>query len=270
MVLLTEHARAEVLGTRFLLRAEDAKTRLEVDEGKVNLKRLSDGESLDVPMGHCAEVGAGIELVLQRIAGEALPVPAAATRVLFADEFEDSPLGQWPKGWQKHPTEPERRSGFAVVVGPGQGGNQMISVPSSDGRLTQHARIPVSVWPNSFEVSFRMRLSGKDNIRSGMEFYDERNTVPSIEYNSSDSTISLLERRPVIREVKKLPLLLEVGQWHEWKITVKGNHFSLVIDGEPIAEMMARCGRVENAMVISRGRDGVDYDDVRVVVPATR
>jgi hypothetical protein len=66
LAIRTPGARAEVLGTRFTLGADDAKTHLRVAEGLVHLLRIGDGAAVDVPGGHRAVVAdgdrAGLEL----------------------------------------------------------------------------------------------------------------------------------------------------------------------------------------------------------------
>jgi hypothetical protein len=58
MRLLTVQATAEIVGTRFSLSVETAKTRLDVEEGKVSL-RSSNGAAVAVLTGHMATVTAG-------------------------------------------------------------------------------------------------------------------------------------------------------------------------------------------------------------------
>ena len=63
MTLNTPNGEARVLGTKLrLLFDEKGSTRLEVEEGKVRLKRLADGKSAEVSTGHFAVVVAGGEL----------------------------------------------------------------------------------------------------------------------------------------------------------------------------------------------------------------
>lgn len=61
-VLLTEHARAEVLGTVFTLRVEEGLTRLEVTKGKVALSELTSGEKVDTDAGYFSQVTLGMGL----------------------------------------------------------------------------------------------------------------------------------------------------------------------------------------------------------------
>ncbi len=62
MTITTPHGEARVLGTELRLVVEAASTRLEVTEGRVQLRR-SDGRSADVPAGHFAVAGPGAEPV---------------------------------------------------------------------------------------------------------------------------------------------------------------------------------------------------------------
>ena len=67
MLIYTRSAVLEVLGTEFEVEAELASTFLNVSEGKVRIKRLSDGDSIDVPAKHRIIAAADRELVLQRV-----------------------------------------------------------------------------------------------------------------------------------------------------------------------------------------------------------
>jgi hypothetical protein len=59
LVIRTPGARAEVLGTRFTLGADDDETHLRVAEGLVHLVRIGDGAAVDVTGGHRAAVAGG-------------------------------------------------------------------------------------------------------------------------------------------------------------------------------------------------------------------
>jgi ferric-dicitrate binding protein FerR (iron transport regulator) len=65
MIVSTPLADAKVVGTSLRLVVEEGAkgfTRLEVTEGKVQLKRLGDGRTVDVPAGQYAVASAGLEL----------------------------------------------------------------------------------------------------------------------------------------------------------------------------------------------------------------
>ncbi len=67
MAVFTPHGEALVLGTSFRLAVDSQSTRLEVTEGRVRLKRTSDGKSVDVAAGHYAVAGQGIELAARQM-----------------------------------------------------------------------------------------------------------------------------------------------------------------------------------------------------------
>ena len=69
----TSEAEALVLGTVLKLSATPGSTRLEVTQGKVSLKRLSDRRSVDVVGGHYAVAAAGSELVARPIVASLPP-----------------------------------------------------------------------------------------------------------------------------------------------------------------------------------------------------
>jgi hypothetical protein len=77
MLFTTPHAVARVLGTTLKLAVEAKYTRLDVREGKVQLKRLSDNKAVDVAAGAYAVAGDGGELLVKlNPIDEVLLVPA--------------------------------------------------------------------------------------------------------------------------------------------------------------------------------------------------
>lgn len=67
MRFLTKHGEATVVGTVLGVTAEERSTRLEVLEGRVRLRRLSDGKSVNVVSGHFAIAGPGVALRSRRL-----------------------------------------------------------------------------------------------------------------------------------------------------------------------------------------------------------
>ena len=80
MVVRTPHASATVIGTRFVLRVEPARTRLEVEEGLVRLTRTSDSRSADVAAGQFAEAGNNVDLVAGPLRQERAPTAELSAR----------------------------------------------------------------------------------------------------------------------------------------------------------------------------------------------
>ena len=92
MLLRTRTAALEVVGTRFNVEARMFFTTLNVSEGKVRIKRLSDGGQVDVPAGHRVVAAADRELALT-------PVPRSATRWKSRLHLgADGSLGKWLPG----------------------------------------------------------------------------------------------------------------------------------------------------------------------------
>jgi hypothetical protein len=85
MVLASAHGEATVVGTtlRLLVDLDPRKgTRLEVLEGRVRLKRASDGRSVEVSSGHFAVAATGVSLALRPLPiDEILLLPAQGRRV---------------------------------------------------------------------------------------------------------------------------------------------------------------------------------------------
>jgi hypothetical protein len=81
VIFVTPHGEAKVLGTtlRILIDPDPKKgTSLEVEEGKVELKRLVDGKTVLVEGGHAAVAAAGAELVSRLDPSKAVPRPGLA------------------------------------------------------------------------------------------------------------------------------------------------------------------------------------------------
>ncbi len=73
MVFLTPHGEARVLGTSLRIVVETGEkgfTRLEIEEGRVQLRRLRDGKSVEVTGGNFAVAAAGVELQVRPLPQE--------------------------------------------------------------------------------------------------------------------------------------------------------------------------------------------------------
>jgi ferric-dicitrate binding protein FerR (iron transport regulator) len=72
LVLLSPHAKAQVVGTRFSFAVGTNFTRLEVSEGRVRFTRLSDGTNASVLAGQYAVAAADYQLLAQPLTGRIL------------------------------------------------------------------------------------------------------------------------------------------------------------------------------------------------------
>jgi len=88
MIAASAHAEAKVVGTSLrLVTEEGAKgfTRLEVTEGKVQLKRLADGRTVDVAAGQYAVASAGTELAARPIPPADIVLTVAGAKIVGKD-----------------------------------------------------------------------------------------------------------------------------------------------------------------------------------------
>jgi hypothetical protein len=89
MLLVTPHAEARVLGTRLILSVEPEATRLEVKEGRVGLKRLSDGATVDVTSARACTASSRGDLTPKPLFLSARVSPAPETVDLAAEGPDD-------------------------------------------------------------------------------------------------------------------------------------------------------------------------------------
>lgn len=67
LVLITPHLRVEVVGTRFSLEVDEQGTRIEMEHGRVKLRRPEDGKSVELTAGHFLEARLGADFAAQTI-----------------------------------------------------------------------------------------------------------------------------------------------------------------------------------------------------------
>jgi len=92
MLIYTRSAMLEVLGTQFEVEAELAVTTLNVSSGRVKVKRLSDGTTVDVPAKHRVIAAADREM---------LPIPAPEAVSQWRSQLHLGPAGthgKWSPG----------------------------------------------------------------------------------------------------------------------------------------------------------------------------
>jgi hypothetical protein len=88
MLVYTRNAMLEVLGTEFEVDSDMDTTSLDVTEGKVRFKRLSDGQTVDVPANQRVRAASGVELSPQ-------PIPTVANQWKSKLELPYNLFGKW-------------------------------------------------------------------------------------------------------------------------------------------------------------------------------
>jgi hypothetical protein len=89
LVLATGQAEARVLGTRFTLAARPASTWLTVSEGKVELHRVADKQSVRVGAGEYAVAAKGLELASRSVADGSPGELSAPVRIAWFSEYPE-------------------------------------------------------------------------------------------------------------------------------------------------------------------------------------
>jgi len=97
MIVRTVTAEVEVVGTAFSLSAAEGNTSLSVDEGRVKLTRLVDGQSVDVPSGQRADASLNqrerLTATVQTQAG-----------AVWVQDFSRQPANDWKGQWEDAPS----------------------------------------------------------------------------------------------------------------------------------------------------------------------
>lgn len=243
-VVRTPQGDARVVGTVLRVLADARKTRLEVEEGKVELKN-SAGKTVMVEAAHGASTSEVVSKPLQK--------------VLFADTFESSPRNQWPKGWVKAPTpDNAQRSNYVVIE---EAGKHYMGCVGTIPPWTQHAAVPWDDWGAVGRIDFRLRAAGPRNTRAGLylggavgEFF--------LEFDASTSTVKVEDGKKIFQQV---PFRSTPGTWMEWSITVERLLLKLTIDKKAVLDVdLKNFGPLQGALLVSRGEDSAHFDDFKL------
>ena len=154
MLIRTPTAEVEVMGTRFLLVAKSGETQLSVESGRVRLRRLADGSTVDVPQGHVAV--ATLDTAARLESRQLPPAPSA-----WQQTFDQPP----PATWRGEYTA-------ADAAGPGRLRNLLdVSIRRADGTPIPAYTVEVrdssgsiaSVWPDSV-LRLRWRTATRQEL----------------------------------------------------------------------------------------------------------
>jgi len=256
MVFATPHGEATVRGTTLRLSADpDPKkgTRLEVEEGKVQLRNLA-GKTVTVESGHYAVAAVGVELVTRSF-------------VLFREDFNRSRINTWPAGWRRS----DAVEHFLVVADKADSKNRVLLAcpPPALANDSQNAIVPYVVKATSYVVRARMRFEGKDFSRAGIEVgkllaeYDgQRQGVRFAIHN--------IDLPPNEALANVIPLNLDSGAWHAWRVEVRGTSAKLVVDGKDVGQVEAadlqRWTAAEGGISpVFKGTGFAEFDDIEIL-----
>jgi len=141
MLIYTRSAMLEVLGTQFEVEAERASTTLNVSEGKVRVKRFSDGSTVDVPARHRLIAAADRDMLPR-------PVPHSVSQ--WKSELSLGPVrtqGKWSPGTDSQ----EAKLGAIPYTSP-----QGMTIYTTGFSVSWGDKPPVTLQPAS-----RLRVRGR-------------------------------------------------------------------------------------------------------------
>ena len=152
MVIHTRSALLEVLGTQFDVQTSLTSTALNVSEGKVRVKRLSDGREVDVPAKHRVVAGDDFEMTPMR-------VPDSINR--WKSQLELGPTKAWGNYGKWRPAKGNRQASMvAIPFAPKQ--NQNVTLHLLGLPVVQSDDSPVVVKRTSkFVVRGRLKVPEK-------------------------------------------------------------------------------------------------------------
>jgi hypothetical protein len=174
MLIYTRSAILEVVGTRFEVEAGLAATMLNVSEGRVHVKRLSDGSTVDVPAHHRVIAAADREM---------LPVPVPDSVSRWKSQLHlgpDGTFGKWSPGTDAEDarlravpfTTPEGKTIYTAAFGISRGDKPPVTLqPASRfrvrGRIASTAKVYFGVTLRHPNGEFAGRFQ---TIRPAVEF----------------------------------------------------------------------------------------------------
>jgi hypothetical protein len=203
MIIYTRSAMLEVLGTQFEIEAGLAATMLNVSEGKVLVKRLSDGKMVDVPAKHRVIAAADQEM---------LPIPAPDAASRWKSQSNLGPDGTYGK-WSPETDTQDAKLGAIPYTIP-----QKVTIYTAAFVVLRGDKPPVILQPDSV-LRVRGHIASRNEVYFGItvrqpegEFAGRFQTIrPAVEFPGGRDFEVLLKLRdfyldPSLAEMKgKLP-----------------------------------------------------------------
>jgi len=203
MLIYTRSAMLEVLGTQFEVEAGLAATMLNVSEGKVRVKRFSDGNTVEVEARHRVVAAADREMLPE-------PVPDAANR--WKSQLHLGPDGTYGKWLPETDTQDAKLGAIPYTVPQGT------TIYTAANMVLRGDKPPVILQPDSY-LRVRGHIASRNEVYFGItvrqpegEFAGRFHTIrPAVEFPGGRDFEVLLKLKdfrldPSLAEMKgKLP-----------------------------------------------------------------
>ena len=185
MLIYTRSAMLEVLGTQFEVEAGLTATMLNVSEGKVRVKRLSDGNTVEVLAKHRVIAAADQEM---------LPVPVPDSVSRWKSQLHLGPDSTYGK-WSPETNTQDTKLGAIPYTTP-----QGITIYTATFGVSRGDKPPVILQPDSV-LRVRGRIASRNKVYFGItvrhpegEFAGRFQTIrPAVEFQSGQDFEVLLE-----------------------------------------------------------------------------
>lgn len=256
--VLTPHGEATVLGTRFVLHVNEASTKVEVEEGKVRLTRKKDGKALVARARDSAEVG---EKVFRK---RRLPrIKRAKERILFRETFEKRSVGVWPRSFQMKNKE---SSGFVTAQ---RGSNKFMTCKGSND--IQRAYLPFDQFQTPFTLRYRVRLTGAQNSRVGLNLWNESDKSRYAVAYDRQGGVFKVYRGQSKENLGSVPMQLAKEEWHDMEVLIQERSIEVRLARRRVLFVKtAATLKISSLSLVSLGKESAEFDDIVYLIKKRR
>ncbi|MDF1667547.1 MAG: FecR family protein, partial [Planctomycetota bacterium] len=248
--LETPHSQVKVLGTQFQLTVNEESTTLEVREGKVRITRKSDGKSLTARARDRAEIGPRI------FRKRRMPkAKRSKQQFIFRENFEKRPLKNWPKSFREKNPE---SSGFVTIQ---RNKNKFMSCQGSN--QIQRAYLPFDKFPAPFTVQFRIRLTGKENSRIGLNLWNETDKQRyAVAYDKQAGLFKVYQGKAG-KPLASSSAQLAITQWHDIKVSISKKSIAIFVSDRAVLSVDTPVSlKISAVSIVTLGKDAAEFDNV--------
>lgn len=248
--LETPHSQIKVLGTQFQLTVSEQSTRLDAREGKVRITRKSDGKSLIARARDRVEIGPRV-FRKRKLAKKKRPRP----QILLQENFEKLKVNKWPKSFRGKTPESSK---FVTTLGDK---NKFMTCPGSN--QIQRAYLPFDKFQLPFSIQFRIRLTGEENSRIGLNLWNETdNKRYAIAYDKQAGLFKVYRGKAGL-PLASLPAQLAVGEWHQLSIMITKKSVKINVAGRSVLFAKSPVSlEISSVALVSLGKDSAEFDDI--------
>jgi len=260
--VVTPHAHATVVGTTFEVEVRADRTRVEVFEGRVSVRRVAQRRALTLRKGRYVLISPGKRAL--RALKRKRPRPQPKGQVVLREDFQAMTPGEWPRDWKR-----PRKAEAALLEVAREGQNLYLRSTAPDGKKAQKGSLPISKLTPPFSVEVRFRLTGQRSERVGFNLWngvDERRY--GVDYSASRRRLTVFNTSHDEDLLDEAPQQVEARTWHTLRARFAGKKIFVGLDdAEPLSVELSATPRIEELWLVSLGRDPAHFDEVVIRRP---